>query len=35
MDAEQKVILLEHEVEFRPFTKAVLECLPKNDYTIP
>lgn len=32
MDTESKVILLEHNVEFRPFSKQVLECLPLDNY---
>jgi exosome complex exonuclease DIS3/RRP44 len=35
IDTEQKVILLEHNVEFRPFSKAVLDCLPSDNYSIP
>jgi exosome complex exonuclease DIS3/RRP44 len=32
MDTESKVILLEHNVEFRPFSKQVLDCLPLDNY---
>lgn len=35
MDTEQKVILLEHNVEFREFSKAVLDCLPSENFSIP
>lgn len=29
-DAEREALLLEHDVEYRPFSKAVLDCLPKE-----
>ena len=35
MDTESKVILLEHNVEFRPFSKQVLDCLPNENFVIP
>ena len=31
---ESEVILLEHNVEIKPFSQQVLDCLPKNDYSI-
>jgi len=31
---ESEVILLEHDVEIRPFSKAILDCLPDEDYSI-
>ncbi|CDK26604.1 unnamed protein product [Kuraishia capsulata CBS 1993] len=36
-DAEQEALLLEHDVEYRPFSKNVLECLPKegHDWKVP
>lgn len=35
--AETEALLLEHDVEYRPFSKAVLECLPAegHDWTVP
>lgn len=35
--AETEALLLEHDVEYRPFSKAVLECLPKegDQWTVP
>lgn len=29
-EAEQESLLLEYEVPYRPFGKAILECLPKE-----
>ncbi|XP_059056639.1 exosome complex exonuclease RRP44 [Achroia grisella] len=34
-DAENEVILLEHDVPHARFSEAVLSCLPPNDWTIP
>ncbi|KAJ8727450.1 hypothetical protein PYW07_001569 [Mythimna separata] len=34
-DAENEVILLEHDVPHARFSEAVLACLPPNDWTIP
>lgn len=36
-DAEQEALLLEHDVEYRPFSKNVLACLPKegHDWRVP
>lgn len=36
-DAEQEALLLEHDVEYRPFSKNVLSCLPKegHDWKVP
>ncbi|XP_063824089.1 exosome complex exonuclease RRP44 [Ostrinia nubilalis] len=34
-DAENEVILLEHDVPHARFSEAVLNCLPPNDWTIP
>lgn len=36
-DAEQQALLLEHDVEYRPFSKNVLDCLPKegHDWKVP
>ncbi|KAM3967167.1 exosome complex exonuclease RRP44-like protein Dis3 [Aphomia sociella] len=34
-DAENEVILLEHDVPHARFSEAVLACLPSNDWTIP
>lgn len=36
-DAEQEALLLEHDVEYRPFSKNVLACLPKegHDWKVP
>lgn len=31
-DAETEAILLEHDVEYRPFPKAVLDCLPAEGH---
>lgn len=31
-DAETEALLLEHDVEYRPFSKKVLECLPKEGH---
>lgn len=35
--AETEALLLEHDVEYRPFTKAVLDCLPAEgpDWKVP
>lgn len=35
--AETEALLLEHDVEYRPFSKAVLDCLPKEGdaWTVP
>ncbi|KAH3682629.1 hypothetical protein WICPIJ_006401 [Wickerhamomyces pijperi] len=35
--AETEALLLEHDVEYRPFSKAVLECLPAegHDWKVP
>lgn len=30
VEAEREALLLEHDVEYRPFSKAVLDCLPKE-----
>lgn len=30
VDAEREALLIEHNVEYRPFSKAVLDCLPKE-----
>ncbi|KAM9931729.1 hypothetical protein OXX80_008619 [Metschnikowia pulcherrima] len=30
IEAEREALLLEHDVEYRPFSKAVLDCLPKE-----
>ena len=30
VDAEREALLIEHDVEYRPFSKAVLDCLPKE-----
>ena len=32
---ENEVLLLEHDVAHEPFSQAVLNCLPRADYTIP
>ena len=32
---ENEVLLLEHDVAHEPFSQAVLNCLPRSDYTIP
>lgn len=34
VNVESEVILLEHDVEIRPFSKKVLECLPDESYNI-
>lgn len=34
-DAENEVILLEHDVPHARFSEAVLACLPPDDWTIP
>ncbi|CAG4919042.1 unnamed protein product [Colias eurytheme] len=34
-DAENEVILLEHDVPHARFSEAVLSCLPPDDWTIP
>ncbi|QPG75771.1 exosome catalytic subunit dis3 [Brettanomyces nanus] len=36
-DAEQEALLLEHDIEYRPFSKNVLSCLPKegHDWKVP
>ncbi|KOB55747.1 Exosome complex exonuclease RRP44, partial [Operophtera brumata] len=34
-DAENEVILLEHDVPHARFSEAVLACLPPSDWTIP
>ncbi|QFZ28895.1 putative exosome complex exonuclease [Clavispora lusitaniae] len=36
-EAETEALLLEHDVEYRPFSKAVLECLPKegDNWVVP
>lgn len=36
-DAETEALLLEHDVEYRPFATNVLSCLPKegNDWKVP
>lgn len=36
-EAETEALLLEHDVEYRPFSKAVLDCLPKDGdkWTVP
>jgi exosome complex exonuclease DIS3/RRP44 len=36
-EAEQEALLLEHDVEYRPFSKNVLACLPKegHDWKVP
>lgn len=36
-EAETEAILLEHDVEYRPFPKAVLDCLPPegHDWRVP
>lgn len=36
-DAETEALLLEHDVEYRPFPKAVLDCLPPegHDWVVP
>ncbi|GME83503.1 unnamed protein product [Ambrosiozyma monospora] len=36
-DAEQEALLLEHDIEYRPFSKNVLDCLPKegHDWKVP
>lgn len=31
-DAEEEAILLEHDIEYRPFSKNVLDCLPKEGH---
>lgn len=37
VQAETEALLLEHDVEYRPFSKAVLDCLPKEgeNWTVP
>ncbi|CDR43617.1 CYFA0S12e02608g1_1 [Cyberlindnera fabianii] len=37
VEAETEALLLEHDVEYRPFSKAVLDCLPAegHDWTVP
>ena len=35
VDVESEVILEEHNVEIRPFTKSVLDCLPSPGWSIP
>ncbi|KAM9935771.1 hypothetical protein OXX80_004661 [Metschnikowia pulcherrima] len=30
IEAEREALLLEHDVDYRPFSKAVLDCLPKE-----
>lgn len=30
--AEEEALLIEHDIEYRPFSKRVLECLPKEGY---
>lgn len=32
VEAETEALLLEHDVEYRPFSKKVLECLPKEGH---
>ena len=32
-EAEQESLLLEYEVPYRPFGKAILDCLPKEGDT--
>lgn len=36
-EAETEALLLEHDVEYRPFSKNVLDCLPKegSNWTVP
>lgn len=36
-DAEQEALLIEHDIEYRPFSKNVLACLPKegHNWTVP
>jgi exosome complex exonuclease DIS3/RRP44 len=36
-EAETEALLLEHDVEYRPFSKNVLDCLPKEgaNWTVP
>ncbi|ANZ76986.1 BA75_03460T0 [Komagataella pastoris] len=36
-DTEQEALLLEHDVEYRPFSKNVLDCLPKegHEWVVP
>ena len=34
-ETEATAILLEHQVETRPFSKKVIECLPPDDWVIP
>lgn len=36
-EAETEALLLEHDVEYRPFSKAVLDCLPKegDNWVVP
>ncbi|ODQ65032.1 exoribonuclease required for 3 end formation of 5.8S rRNA [Nadsonia fulvescens var. elongata DSM 6958] len=36
-EAETEALLLEHDVEYRPFSKTVLDCLPKegHDWKVP
>ncbi|KAI5964030.1 DIS3 [Candida theae] len=36
-EAETEALLLEHDVEYRPFSKNVLDCLPKegDNWTVP
>lgn len=36
-EAETEALLLEHDVEYRPFSKNVLDCLPKegSDWKVP
>lgn len=36
-EAETEALLLEHDVEYRPFSKNVLDCLPKegDDWKVP
>lgn len=31
-EAEEEAILLEHDIEYRPFSKNVLDCLPKEGH---
>lgn len=37
VEAEREALLLEHDVEYRPFSKAVLDCLPKegDNWVVP
>ncbi|VEU21265.1 DEKNAAC102143 [Brettanomyces naardenensis] len=36
-NAEQEALMLEHDIEYRPFSKNVLSCLPKegHDWKVP